>query len=168
MGLRPIRPAQARGKTPVAGKIPEPRGPDDLAPLVGPQPHRLHAVVENLFRHPIQLPEGLFMQAQQRPQLLVHRRLGDHDAAIAEGESEPPELPLLALPPDRPQMPPVHLRLLPRWRLEPPHRHHLRRRALRPQPVREQRVAPRVVPRAQLPQQHPRVPDPGPQPLFPI
>ena len=65
-------------------------------------------------------------------------------------------------------MTPVHLRLLAWRRFESPHRHHARRFALRPQPVRQNRVSAAVVPFPQFPQQHLRVPHAGLQPLLQI
>src|SRR5580658_409579 len=65
-------------------------------------------------------------------------------------------------------MAPVHLGLF-TWRsFEPTHGDHTRSLTLRPQPIRQQRVAARVVARAQFPQQDPRVPDARLQPLLQV
>lgn len=61
---------------------------------------------------------------------------------------------------------PIYLRLLRRRRLEPPHRRHPRGFPLRPQPVRQDRVAARVATLPQLQPRHPGAPDPGSQPLI--
>src|SRR6266478_6519949 len=59
-----IRPAQPRRESPIPREVQKHRMPDDLAPLVRPQPHRLHAVVENLFRYAADLLECGFVQTQ--------------------------------------------------------------------------------------------------------
>lgn len=63
--------------------------PNDLTALIGAQPDRLHAVVENFFRHPTHLTERFFVHPQQRAQLLVHSRFGHHPSAIAQREGAP-------------------------------------------------------------------------------
>ena len=166
--LGAIRPAQSRRESPVAREVQKHRVPDDLAALVRPQPHRLHAVVENLFRHSAELLERGFVQPQQRAQLLVQRRFRHHSPAVTQREGEAVQLLFLPGYLQRAQMPPVHLRLLAWSRLEAPHGHHACRAALRTQPVRQNRVAAGIVPLAQFAQQHPRVPHPGAQPLFQI
>ena len=65
-----------------------------------------------------------------------------------------------------PDMLPIYLHLLRRRRLEPPHRRHPRGFPLRPQPVRQDRVAARVATLPQLQPRHPGAPDPGSQPLI--
>src|SRR5262245_53808611 len=52
LGLRTVWPAQPWLESPVARKVQEHRVPDNLTSLVGPSPHRLHAVVQDLFWHP--------------------------------------------------------------------------------------------------------------------
>src|ERR1700678_638682 len=51
LGLRTIGPAQPRSKTPVPREVQKHRVPDDLPALVAAQPHRFHAVVQDLFRN---------------------------------------------------------------------------------------------------------------------
>src|SRR5262245_35199743 len=55
--LSSIGPAESRTKAPILGEIPKHRMPDDLSTFIRLQPHRLHAVVENLFGYTAQLPE---------------------------------------------------------------------------------------------------------------
>src|SRR2546426_982859 len=86
--LRAIRPAQPRRETPVACEVLKHWVPHDLASLVRSQPHRLHAVVENLFRHSADLLERRFVQAQQRAQLLIQRCFRYHPAAVTQREGE--------------------------------------------------------------------------------
>ena len=62
-------------------------------------------------------------------------------------------------------MSPIHLRLFAWRRLEPPHGNHVRRLALRPKPVRQDRIAAAVIPLPQFAQQHLRIPDPGLKPF---
>src|SRR3989441_3562845 len=104
----------------------------------------------SLFRDSAHLTERLFVHAQQRAQLLVQRRFGHHPPAVAQREGKTPKLLLLAFHLERPQMAPVHLRLLARWRLESSYGHGSRRGSLWPQPVGQDRVSARVVPLAQL------------------
>src|SRR6266849_3341812 len=166
--LCPVRPAQSRREPPVPREVHKHWVPDDLASLVRPQPHRLHAVVENLFRHAADLLERRFVQPQQRAQLLVQRCFRHHPAAVTQREGEAVQLLLLPGHLQRAQMSPIHLRLLARSRLEAPHRHDSCRAALRPQPVRQNRVTASIVTLAQFTQQHSRVPHSGAQPLFQI
>ena len=63
------------------------------------------------------------MQSQQRAQLLIQRRFRHHPAAITQREGEAVQLLFLPGHLQRAQMPPVHLRLLARCRLEAPHGH---------------------------------------------
>ena len=95
LGLRSIRPAQPRCEAPVPRKIQKHRMPDDLATLVTPQPHCLHAVVENLFGNTTYLPKRLFVHPQQRADLLVHRYFRHQALAITHREGEGPKLLLL-------------------------------------------------------------------------
>src|SRR5229473_6745751 len=166
--LCPVRPAQSRREPPVPREVHKHWVPDDLASLVRPQPHRLHAVVENLFRPAADLLERRFVQPQQRAQLLVQRCFRHHPAAVTQREGEAVQLLLLPGHLQRAQMSPIHLRLLARSRLEAPHRHASCRAALRPQPVRQNRVTASIVTLAQFTQQHSRVPHSGAQPLFQI
>src|ERR1700722_8889228 len=96
LGLRSIRPAQPWCESPVPRKIQKHRMPDDLAAFVIPQPHRLHTVIENLFRNSTHLPKGFFVHSQQRPDLLVHRYFRQETSAVTHCEGERPELLLLA------------------------------------------------------------------------
>ena len=66
--------------------------PDDLSAFVRLQPHRLHPVVENLFRHAAQLAEGFFVHAEQCAQRLIQCGFGHHGSAIAQREGEPRQL----------------------------------------------------------------------------
>src|SRR5438094_58942 len=59
-----IRPAQPRRESPVVREVQKHRVPDDLASLVRPQPHGLHAIVENFFRHSADLLESGFVHPQ--------------------------------------------------------------------------------------------------------
>src|SRR3989441_7807413 len=95
LGLRPVRPTQPWRKAPIPRKVEKHRMPDNLAPLIGSQPHCLHAVIENLFRDSAHLTERLFVHAQQRAQLLVQRRFGHHLPAVAQREGKTPKLLLL-------------------------------------------------------------------------
>ena len=69
--------------------------PDNLTALVAPQPHRFHAVVENLLGNTAHLLKRFFMHAQQRADLLVHRYFRHQAPAVTHREGEGPELLLL-------------------------------------------------------------------------
>ena len=142
--------------------------PNNLASLIVPQPHRFHAIVENLFGNSAQLAKSFFVHTQQRADFLVQRRFRHHPSAVTQREREAPQLALLSFHLQRPQVPPIHLCLLAGRCLEASHRHRARRTALRSQPVCQNRVAAREVPLAQLAQQHPGVPYSRSQPLFQI
>ncbi len=91
-------------KAAIPRKVEKYRMPDNLAPLIGSQPHCVHAVIENFFRDSAHLTERLFVHAQQRVQLLVQRRFGNHLSADAEREGKTPKLLLLAFHLERTQM----------------------------------------------------------------
>src|SRR5262245_11544032 len=163
--LSSIGSTQSRTKAPVLSEIPKHGMPHDLATFIGHQPHRLHAVVEKLFRHTAQLSECFFMHPQQRSQLLVQCRFDEHRAAVSQRESKSPQLAFDPIHIDRAEMSPIDLGLSSGWRFESTYGCYLRRLSLRSQPVGENRVAARVTAFAQLAHDHARIPHAGFQSL---
>ena len=71
----------------------------------------------------------------------IERGFGHHRTAVAQREGEAPYLPFFTTHLERAEMTPVHLALFAGWRLEASHRNRARRLPLRPQPIRQNRIA---------------------------
>ena len=153
-------------ESPVAREIEKQRVPDDLAAFVDVGPDRFHAVVENLFRHAVELAECLFVHAQKSAELLIQCRFGHHHPAVAQSEGEAPHAMTLAVYRQRSQITPVHLSLPARRRLEPPDGGCARRLPFRLQVLLHRRISTGVVAFPQLTRQDHSVPDPRDQAVF--
>ena len=167
-GLGPVFPAQSRLKAPMPREVREPFVPDDLAPVVSSQSHRLHPVVQNLLAHPSQCPKRALVKSKQRLQTLIRRHIGVNRSRIAQRHHEAIELP--SLPPllQPAQIAPVELRLTPRLGLEPSHRHRSCILPMRLQILLDQSVSARVATLSKLSKQNHRVPYSRLSPLLQI
>src|SRR6185312_3393210 len=130
-GLRPVRLAQARQESGVAGVIEESSMEAmDAAPIGVPLDHdRAHIVVEHLNRDPAKRHQGVLMNPDQRLDALVVTELDIGRSAPTHCRDEHLEL-VGATPNSRP----VRLHLMTGLSLEPDHR---RRRGRRHQPTDE-------------------------------
>jgi hypothetical protein len=105
---------------------------------------------------------------QQRPQLLVQRRLRHHGSAVAQRKCEAPNSPFYPVDINAAQVSPVHLRLHSRWSLKAAHRHHARRFPLRLQILFHGAIAATITALPQFTKQNNSVPHANSQPLIDV
>ena len=144
LGLGPIRRAGARGEAVVRCTAQQLGVVDDGLVGVSLAQHRcLHAVVQDLARHPAEVLERLHVTAQHRGQVLMQHELPPQIPAVTQHHGKQPHfaLHLRRSGEADPELGEVDLRLRPRRRFESHLEHGCRRRAHAAQKVTQRGLA---------------------------
>ena len=120
--LGAIRLAGVGRKAIVQSEVQIARIPVNLAPCAPAQDGGLQVVVQHLLRHPAKVLESVLVTAQPGAHIRPCAELQIQHPRVAQRHDEGVQALLPALVTDVAKAAPVHLRLLPRQRLEAPHR----------------------------------------------